>query len=55
MSLGQQVLAVWSHSSPFKNGALPHRYVLGGLVISSPKERGDERLRVRADKCGVGI
>lgn len=49
---------IWSHSSLFKNGALPHQLVLGGLVVSEggqQRERGDESLSVGADKCGVGI
>lgn len=49
---------IWSHSSLFKNGALPHQFVLEGLVISEGRqlrERGDESLSVGADKSGVGI
>lgn len=31
---------IWSHSSLFKNGALPHQLVLGGLVISEGAAEG---------------
>lgn len=31
---------IWSHSSLFKNGALPHQFVLGGLVISEGAAEG---------------
>lgn len=41
---------IWCHSSLLKNGALPHRFVLGGLVISEGGSRSSEVMKVGV--CG---
>lgn len=50
---------IWSSSCLFKNGAVPHQFVLGGLDISEEgvreKEQVDESLSVGSDKSGVSI